>query len=184
MSFRNFRHFSLVCSLLLLSACSTLPENLKSDDPLLVSDYAVWSSAQQSQSNVRLGGVIASVANLKDKTRVEVVNLPINSNGKPDINQEPQGRFVGYIDGFVDPVALADGRLITMLGVSSGREQGSVGEHEYQYPVMQVKGFHLWRIEEKVMMHDVDSYLYPCRSLYCRDVRHGTRQGKVIQEVK
>tara|TARA_Y100001956_G_scaffold79903_1_gene94107 strand:+ start:1899 stop:2453 length:555 start_codon:yes stop_codon:yes gene_type:complete len=184
MAFSYLRSLIIFGSAILLSACSTLPDNLKSEDPLLVTNYATWLSAQQSQPQVRLGGVIAKVTNLKDKTRVEVVNLPINSNGKPDISQEPQGRFIGYIDGFVEPVSFAEGRLITLLGEGREGEKGSVGEHEYTYPVMQVEGFHLWRIEERVRTQEVDSYLYPCRSLYCRDIRYGTRQGKVIQEVK
>jgi outer membrane lipoprotein len=174
----------IFASALLLSACSTLPENLKSENPQLVTDYTLWQAEQESQPQVRLGGVIAKVTNLEQTTRVEVVNLPISSSGKPDINQEPQGRFVGYVEGFADPVTLSEGRLVTLLGQTSSNEQGKVGDYEYLFPVMQVEGFHLWRIEEKVIVQDVDSYLYPCRSLYCRDIRHGTRKGKVIQEVK
>ena len=169
---------------LVLSACSTLPEVLKSDNPQLLTEYDTWKYANTSQPSVRLGGVIAKVTNLENKTRIEVVNLPISNSGKPDINQEPDGRFVGYIQGFADPVTLSEGRLITMLGEGGKPEVGKVGEFDYSFPVMQIEGFHLWRIEETVRMNDVDSYLYPCRSLYCRDIRYGTRQGKVIQEVK
>ncbi|KHT45838.1 Slp family lipoprotein [Vibrio sinaloensis] len=178
------RSLFVTISLFLLSACSTLPENLKSEDPQLVSDYTVWQSKPTASGNVRLGGVIAKVTNLQSKTRVEVVNLPISSNGKPDISQEPQGRFVGYIDGYAEPASLAQGRLITLLGQSIGAEQGAVGDYEYAFPVMKVQGFHLWRIEERVRIQEVDSYLYPCRGLYCREMRHSSRQGTVIQEVK
>lgn len=190
MSLRNFMSFRLLQTLLVfstaltLSACSSLPESLKSDNPQLITDYSVWQSSEDAQSEVRLGGLIAKVTNLKDKTRIEVVNLPINSAGKPDINQEAQGRFVGYVSGFADPVTLSEGRLISLIGDSQGREQGKVGEYNYEFPVMKVKGYHLWRIEERVIIHDFDSYLYPCHGLYCRENRYGTRQGQVIQEVK
>ncbi|EGA68566.1 starvation-inducible outer membrane lipoprotein [Vibrio sinaloensis DSM 21326] len=170
--------------LLILSACSSLPEELKSDNPQLVTEYETWKSDKTGDYSVRLGGVIAKVTNLENSTRVEVVNLPISKSGKPDINQEPDGRFIGYIQGFADPVKLSEGRLITLLGEGIEPENGKVGEFDYSFPVMKVEGFYLWRIEETVRMHDVDSYMYPCRSLYCRDIRYGTRQGKVIQEVK
>ncbi|WP_099609737.1 Slp family lipoprotein [Vibrio coralliilyticus] len=182
---RVFKLVSMASVLVALTACSTLPENLASNNPDLQTDYSGWQASAAKKQELRLGGVIASVTNLKDKTRVEVVNLPISSNGKPDIDQEPQGRFVGYIDGFADPVTLSEGRLITLLGDSSGTEAAKVGEYSYDFPVMKIKSYHLWRIEERVIVHDdFGPSMYPCRSLYCRDLTRGTRQGKVIQEVK
>jgi len=184
MSQRTVRLLLALVGVLSLSACSSLPENLKSENPNLITDYQVWQSVGEDASQVRLGGLIASVTNLEDQTRIEVVNLPIGSSGKPDINQEPEGRFVAYVDGFADPVALSTGRLISLLGESQGLEQGKVGDYSYDFPVMKASGFHLWRIEERVIVHDIDSYFYPCHGLYCQDFRYGTRQGKVIQEVK
>lgn len=167
-----------------LLACSSLPEDLKSDNPDVVTDYDTWLKSSGSESEVRVGGVIANVTNLENRTRIEVVNLPIRASGKPDINEEPKGRFVGYIEGFADPVTLSEGRLITLLGKADGTEKNKVGEFDYDFPVMDVSNYHLWRIEERVVVHDTGSYLYPCRSLYCRDIHYGTRSGKVVQEVK
>lgn len=83
-----------------------------------------------------------------------MVNLPIENNGKPDINVEPEGRFVAYIDGFVDPVTYSKGRLVSILGTSDGYELGKVGDYEYRFPVMKASGYHLWQIKEKVIVHD------------------------------
>lgn len=177
-------HVIVIGTALLLSACGSLPENLKTDNTNVVTDYSQWRASRSTNNEVRLGGVIASVSNLEQTTRVEIVNLPIGSTGKPDIDKEPQGRFIAYIKGFVDPVMLSQGRLITLLGRSDEMEMGQVGDFNYEFPVMNVTGYHLWRIEEKVILHDIDNHFYSCRSLYCRDLRFGTRQGKVIQEVK
>lgn len=176
--------FLTLVSLLALNGCSSLPEHLDSQAPNLISQYSAWTEDVAPQTPIRLGGIIANVENLADRTRVEVVNLPINSSGKPDITQEPEGRFVAYLAGFNDPVKLAQGRLVTLLGSTSGSEAGKVGEFEYTYPVMVNSRYHLWRIEERVIVNDINSYLYPCRSLHCRSMSHGTKQGKVIQEVK
>ncbi|WP_100751992.1 Slp family lipoprotein [Vibrio salilacus] len=167
-----------------LSACSTLPDSLKSDNPNIISDYQTWQANPDSSSLVRLGGVIAKVTNLEQKTRIEVVNLPISSAAKPDINQEPQGRFVAYVEGFSDPVTLSEGRLISLIGESKGREKDLVGEYQYDFPVMKVNGLHLWRVEERVIVHEINSYLDPCFGLYCRDSNFSSGYGKVIKEVK
>ncbi|MGF1720317.1 Slp family lipoprotein [Vibrio kyushuensis] len=172
-------------SLLFISACSTLPESLASSDETLVSDYATWVNIDPvTTPQVRLGGVIASVTNLADKTRIEVVNLPISSSGKPDINQQPNGRFVGYVDGFLEPLAYGKGQLISVLGQSKGTEKIMVGESEQVVPAMTVSGHHLWKIQERVQINDVRVYPYPCRSLHCRQAYFEPTDGRVIQEVK
>ncbi len=81
--------------------------------------------------DVRLGGIIAKVDNFKDKTRLEIVNLPISKSGKPDIDEEPTGRFVAYFDGYLEPVAFSEGRLVTVVGKGAGEEEGKIGEHGY-----------------------------------------------------
>lgn len=179
-----FRHLLASASLILLAACSTIPDTLKSDNPNLITDYSVWQVDSEVGNQVRLGGVVANVDNLQQRTRVEVVNLPIGSSGKPDIKQEPKGRFVAYIDGFADPVALAPGRLISLIGDSQGREQGLVGQYDYDFPVMHATGFHLWRIEERVIVHETNSYLEPCFGLHCRRSGFSSAHGTVIKEVK
>ena len=87
--------------------------------------------------------------------------------------------------GFADPVKLSEGRLITLLGDNGDKETAPVGDYSYEFPVMKVKSYHLWKIEERVIIHnDFGPYRYSCRSLYCREITRGTRQGVVIQEVK
>ncbi|KII79699.1 Slp family lipoprotein [Vibrio renipiscarius] len=181
---RLLRFVIVGCASLILLGCSSLPDTLKTDNPNLVTDYQVWQSAPQAEYALRLGGVIAAVTNFPQQTRIEVVNLPINASGKPDINQEPNGRFVAYIKGFADPVALSEGRLVTFLGAANGSEKGQVGQFDYDFPVMDASQYHLWRIEERVIVNDVGSYMYPCRDVHCRNIHSSTRQGRVIQEVR
>ncbi|GLT19796.1 starvation lipoprotein Slp [Vibrio zhanjiangensis] len=185
MKLHMFRFVVLTLFIFGISACSTLPEELMSSNPDVQTNYSDWKMSVESSQELRLGGVIASVTNLKDKTRLEVVNLPIGLTGKPDIDQEPQGRFVAYVDGFADPVKFAEGRLITLLGNSDGKEAADVGDYHYEFPVMKAIGYHLWRIEERVLIHnDFGPATYSCRSFYCREITRGTQQGVVIQEVK
>ncbi|MBL4829563.1 MAG: Slp family lipoprotein [Aliivibrio sp.] len=180
----NHRLFIVLFSLF-LSACSTLPEALQSHTPKPMMTLQQLVDDQGSGSDVRLGGVIAKVDNLQEKTRIEVVNMPISSVGKPNINMEPKGRFVVYLDGFVDPVTYSEGRLMTVVGKSAPDEEGKVGEFTQRFPVMLGYGHQLWKIVERVIINDVGSYHSPCYGLYCRGSRyHGSRQtGKITQEV-
>ncbi|MDW2167200.1 Slp family lipoprotein, partial [Vibrio sp. 2099] len=156
-----------------LSACSSLPEELNASTEQVVTDYKAFAESQGEVTNdVRLGGIIAKVDNFKDKTRLEIVNLPINKSGKPDIDQEPTGRFAVYFDGYLEPVAFSQGRLVTIVGKGAGEEEGKIGEHEYVFPLVKGQGYRLWKIEERVRMYDSPTYFYPCYSINCRMLRN------------
>lgn len=147
---------------LLLSACASLPPELGNpDDKSVVTQYSAWLERDPAtQSPVRMGGVVANISNQKDRTRVELVNLPIDSAGRPNIHQEPQGRFVAYVPGFLDPITYGEGRLLTLYGTTAPSEQGKVGDYEHTYPVMNAQGYHLWRVEERVEVDDIGPYMF------------------------
>ncbi|MGF1752052.1 Slp family lipoprotein [Vibrio makurazakiensis] len=182
---KHLRFLFLSTFIVFAAGCSTLPQELTANGEPVITDYQQWLDADpETQPEVRLGGVIASVQNLEDKTRIEVVNLPIGSDGKPDINQEPKGRFVAYVTGYVEPITFAKGRMITFVGETNMPEVGAVGDYEYTFPVMNVNGQRLWQIKERVVVTETSSYLYSCRSMYCRSFDYGPKQGRVIQEVR
>lgn len=180
------RFFLVLFATVGLSACSSLPEELNASTELVVTDYKAFAESQgQVSEDVRLGGIIAKVDNFKDKTRLEIVNLPISESGKPDIDEEPTGRFVAYFDGYLEPVAFSEGRLVTVVGKGAGEEEGKIGEHGYIFPVIKGEGYRLWKIEERVRMYDSPTYFYPCYSINCRMWRNDFPQdGKVIKQVK
>ena len=77
----------ITLTILTLTACSTLPEELNTrtaDAP--ITDYQQWKNTPLvSKKEVRLGGVITKITNQKDKTRIEIANIPISSIGKPEL---------------------------------------------------------------------------------------------------
>ncbi|MGR5324506.1 Slp family lipoprotein [Vibrio sp. DNB22_17_1] len=180
------RIFPVIVAAFWLSACSSLPEELSASTEQVLTDYKTFAQDQgQAANDVRLGGVIAKVDNLKNQTRLEIVNLPISKSGKPDLNKEPLGRFAVYFDGYLEPVAFSKGRLITIVGKGEGKEKGKIGEHDYIFPVMHGDGYRLWKIEERVRTYDTPTYFYPCYSINCRMMRADFPQdGKIIKQVK
>ncbi len=179
------RSLFVLIYLLLLGGCSSLPEQLNAQSENVITDFTTWTQQVETyQDDVRLGGIVAKITNLKNKTRLELVNMPINDVGKPDIGKEASGRFVVYVDGFLDPVTYAEGRLVSVVGKAKGLELATVGESEHQMPVLHAYGEHLWRIEEWVAVDRTESYLETCHGLYCTDLRIGPSRGRVIKEVK
>ncbi|MBJ7019279.1 Slp family lipoprotein, partial [Vibrio cholerae] len=77
-----------------------------------------------------------------------------------------------------------EGRLLTLYGTTAPSEQGKVGDYEHTYPVMNAQGYHLWRVEERVQIDDIEPYMFPCRGFYCWPRTMSERDGKIIQEVK
>lgn len=168
-----------------LSACGSLPDNLATENENVVATYQGVIDTNDN-AEVRLGGVIDTVKNLADRTRIEVVNLPIDKYGKPDISKEPNGRFIAYVDGFVDPITYAQGRLITVGGNKEGLERGKIGEYEGDFPVIKAYGNHLWRVEERLIINRDFGGYNSCWGYYCDGFYYhgGSSTGRVVKEVK
>ncbi|MCL9783063.1 Slp/YeaY family lipoprotein [Vibrio sp. S4M6] len=183
MANKSYKYLVILLATALLSACASLPATLKASTPDVITHYRAWSDSRDDiGKEVRLGGVIAKVTNLSQKTRIEVVNLPINSAGQPNLHAEAKGRFIVYVKGFLDPVTFAKGRLITVLGTSLKPEIAKVGDYEYHFPTMEAAGYYLWRVQKRVVV-DGPFYTYPCLGLYCHQY-YGPQQGRVVTEIK
>ncbi|MGV3002405.1 Slp family lipoprotein [Vibrio sp. E150_018] len=168
-----------------LSACSSLPPELEATSEQPITDYQQWVNSNPDKSvEVRLGGIITKVTNLSDQTRIEIVNLPISSNGKPSLESDPKGRFVAYVDGFLEPVNYKPGRLITVVGQSTEPEKGKVGEYSYTFPTLKANGQRLWTIEKSTYIENDDWWMRGCLrgSTFCHN--YGPTRARVIQEVK
>ena len=74
---------------------------LKSLSSIQPSDYSCQCKS------IRLGGKVLTAQALPNKTKIEVLSYPVYStSAKPMIDEQPNGRFVAYLDGFVEPESL------------------------------------------------------------------------------
>ena len=138
--------------LLLLAGCASFPESvqLPPDSPTITYEQAAMDIEGNKGQLAQWGGVIASIENLSDKTKLEVVYHPLRNYGRPLLNKESVGRFRVYVDGFLDPMVYQRGRTVTFSGALTALEQGMVGEHKYFYPTLAAKGYHLWEDVERI----------------------------------
>lgn len=150
------RLFSII-GVLVLAGCANVPESIQVDDNVALSNYQQVSADPEGNVNniVRWGGVIAKVENLPEATLVEVVHYPLRSYGRPVVSSESIGRFRVYVDGFLDPMVIEQGRSITFTGNIVGSEEGVIGEHEYVFPTLQSQGYHLWKNIDRVEVSSI-----------------------------
>lgn len=140
---------------------------------------------------IRWGGVIAQVNNNQQNTWLEVVQLPLDNQGEPLNSDASSGRFLVNIKQFLDPAIYAKGRAFTVVGTLKGVSKGKIGEHPYQYPVVEASGFQLWPRKKEVVYRTLFyplgywspfySYYYPrypyFRGYYPRPGRNGSHSN-------
>ncbi len=97
-----------------------------------------------TRSEVHWGGQIVKVENREDRTLIESLSLPLDSNGEPRTDRRPQGRFIVDKSGFLEPKEYAPGSLIEVRGQLDGFTDGKVGDSSYRYPVVVSERLKLW----------------------------------------
>lgn len=136
--------FSLLTgSMLLVNACAT-PYDIGNADPRVTPIEAVKDVPGMLNHTIAWGGLIATAKNLKDKTEIEVVAYPLDSENRPNRDASPTGRFIVIQPGYLETADYAPGRLITVVGPVTETRTGTVGEARYVYPVVAASRLHLW----------------------------------------
>ncbi|HYQ71018.1 MAG TPA: Slp family lipoprotein [Gammaproteobacteria bacterium] len=96
--------------------------------------------------SVLWGGSILEVTNLAYTTRVELQAYPLDREGKPRPDAEPQGRFLLEQDGFLEPLSYTGGRLLTVSGTLRRVETCQVNVSQQPCPVIEARQLHLWPV--------------------------------------
>ncbi|MGF1737511.1 Slp family lipoprotein [Photobacterium satsumensis] len=166
--------------------CAAVPEALMTDSDDPITDVTVLSdpAGQDLGQAIRLGGVIAAIDNGEQKTRLEIVAMPIGSDGKPKLGSSAQPRFVAYVDGFLEPIEYHPGRLVSVAGHVDGEEEGKVGEFHYRFPVVAATGTQLWQVKQEVWIDDFDRFR-SCVGLHCSPslINNGFSRAEVRERV-
>lgn len=121
------------------------PENIEVAEVDNLVTYVDSKSGSLEGKKARWGGKIVSVQNKKDVSEIEIVYFPEARSGKPRTGEPSDGRFKAVVSGFVDPLVFEEGRLITVVGEVGATSVGIIGEQEYQYPVLNAVGYHMWK---------------------------------------
>jgi outer membrane lipoprotein len=138
-------YFLLLC--LLLTACSSLPPSIENPPAFdLTYSYATQDPARYKNMPVRWGGVIAEVDNEQNASLVQVLSYPLNSYGRPMLDEKPQGRFVVKSTQFLDPLVYSKNSEITVAGTLTGTIDRTIGKKTMTLPLVLSSTLYLWPV--------------------------------------
>jgi len=139
-------------TLLVAAGCATSQESVDSTQPPQIT-FTQVKAAPDSYKNqtVTWGGEILRARRLKEGTRIEILQLPLNSSLQPTMElNKSQGRFVALQREFLDPATIPAGTFVTVTGEVAGSITLPLDETEYAYPIVELKTMKVWvRVEDQ-----------------------------------
>lgn len=128
------------------------------DNPALLQVSA--NTGAYAGRKLRWGGSIEQLENHAQETWLEIVERPLDEDGRPRVADQSGGRFIAKVSGFLDPVIYTRGRDITVTGSVDGDSTRKIGEFEYRYVVVKVEAAHLWPLLLMVPAMYYDPFWY------------------------
>ncbi len=126
---------------LLLSACTTVPEQLKGDFTPLSPEHA---GEKNIDTRIRWGGVVLETRPETDYTCFEILARQLQKSMRPVRSDQADGRFIACKPGFYDPEVFKKGREVTLTGEIIHIDVRKVGEYDYHFPVVDIDFISLW----------------------------------------
>jgi outer membrane lipoprotein len=103
------------------------------------------SPATYTGRTVVLGGEVLSVKRVKDTTRIEVLQIPLDASLEPVPDRmTSQGRFLAVQKEFLDPAILPVGTRITVIGEMTGTTTLPIDDIQYMYPTLVIRHLKVW----------------------------------------
>jgi outer membrane lipoprotein len=94
---------------------------------------------------VILGGSVLQAWRLKDQTRLEILQLPLDDSLEPIPNSTAsEGRFLAFQKDFLDPAILPPGTPVTIVGDVSSSTTQPLDEMDYSYPTLEIRYLKTW----------------------------------------
>ncbi|SJM91872.1 Slp family lipoprotein [Crenothrix polyspora] len=135
----------LISSCLLLSACSNLPRNIENTPSIDISySQAMQNINSHKNTVVRWGGVIIDVENKQYQSFIQVLLYPLNSYGRPQIDQSSGGRFIIQSSTFLDPIVYTKNTEVTVFGPLAGDTERTVDKRILKLPVVLSQTIFMW----------------------------------------
>lgn len=137
--------------LLTLTGCASTQEaGDGSDAPALTFLQIKAAPDSFKGQSVVFGGMVLTARRLKDGTRIEILQLPLDRAMHPGYDlTKSQGRFIALQREFLDPATLPQGTNVTVTGEIAGSITLPLDETDYAYPVIDIKRLQVWpRLED------------------------------------
>jgi len=126
---------------LLISACTTIPEQLEGEYTSLNPENA---TEKEIGTPIRWGGVVLETRPEVNHTCFEILSKQLEKSMRPANEDQSSGRFVACKRGFYDPEVFEKGREVTVIGKLIHIDVRKVGEYDYHFPVLDIEFMSLW----------------------------------------
>ncbi len=145
---RRFGHVALGSLLVVFSGCATTADQADSSQ-LSFAQVKAEPNSFYAQP-VTFGGKVLGAKRLKEGTRIEILQLPLNASLQPtnDLSTS-QGRFVALRKEFLDPATVPPGTFITVTGEIGESLSLPLDETEYTYPLVHIKNLRVWSDQDE-----------------------------------
>lgn len=137
----------------LLLGCVTVPDVIKGTTATPQQDLNVVKNAPDiyTGQEARFGGMVVGVVNEQQRTRLEIVSIPLDAGGRPVLGKPSQGRLVAYVNKFIEPFDLKY-HFVTVVGLITGIETGKIDMTAYDFVVITVTGYKRWSLQQQIVM--------------------------------
>ena len=149
-SYRILLGLLLIVGLGCASGPNVVPEafNPQIDSSLTFAKILTGPTSHQG-AVVLLGGEVLSAKRLTEGTRLEILQLPLDSSEEPNVDRtSSQGRFLAFEPSFLDPATLPPNTRVTLVGEVTGTTNANLDEMDYRYPTLTIKHLHVWPAAE------------------------------------
>ena len=117
-----------------------------------------------------LGGEVLSAKRLKEGTRIEVLEIPLDRSLQPEPDRTlSRGRFIAVQKEFLDPATIPPGTNLTLVSEVTGSVADKLDETDYIYPMVEIKSLKVW--PRRDTYSHIPNYYYP-PSYYWRPYYH------------
>ena len=124
------------------SACSTAPEQLKGEYSTL---RPMDVSEQNLETPIRWAGVIFETLPQESHTCIAVLAKPIEKSMRPQMTGQSDGRFIACTRGYYDPDILKVEGGVTLTGRIIHIDKRAHENYDYLVPVVEVDSITLWQ---------------------------------------
>ena len=134
----------------LICVCSCAPEVIPKELEGQVDRKVSFLQLKESPETytgriVVLGGEVLSAKRNNDSTRIEVLQLPLDSSLEPVPDRTTsQGRVLAIQKAFLDPATVPVGTRVTMIGEMTGTTTLPIDDVQYTYPTLALRHLKVW----------------------------------------
>jgi outer membrane lipoprotein len=148
---------------LLASGCATpvISKNVRGELTPNVTFKSVLSDPDAHKGErVLWGGEVLGLKNEKGGSTLEVLQEPIDTEGAPTLPDKSQGRFLAFVDQYLDPAVYTHRKQVTVAGRVRGKQVTPLGKElmEYSYPVLDAEHLYIWAKRLVVSYADYDPF--------------------------